>query len=83
LLSLLFPRVFLLNRFLHAFAGGRGPLQNVVVTRRAGIGILTLLTVNCLCFRRNRVSLLALRLFSVPVILALTLTRLTKAPVTE
>ena len=80
MLSLL--RVFLLNRFLHAFARSTGR-QNVVVTRRAGIGILTLLAVNGLCFRRNLVSRLALLLFSMPVILALTLTRLTKALVTE
>ena len=80
---MVFPLVFLLNGFYTRSRAYSGRYKMVVVMRGAGVGILTLLAVNYLFFRGNLVPRLALLFFAVLTVLALSLTRLAKALVTE
>ncbi|MBI3668701.1 MAG: NAD-dependent epimerase/dehydratase family protein [Acidobacteria bacterium] len=83
LLSLVFPLVFLLNGFYTHSRAYRGRYKIAVVLRGAGLGILTLLAVNYLFFRQNLAQRLALLLFAVLTMLALTSARLAKALVVD
>src|SRR6201984_3132212 len=82
-ISVVFPLVFLLNGFYTRSRAYSGRYKMVVVMRGAGVGILTLLAVNYLFFRGNLVPRLALLFFAVLTVLALSLTRLAKALLTE
>src|ERR1700720_3413833 len=82
-ISVVFPLVFLVNGFYTRSRAYSGRYKMVVVMRGAGVGILTLLAVNYLFFRGNLVPRLALLFFAVFTVVALSLTRLAKALLTE